>query len=210
MSAVSGMCVRQPTRRLESCRHRHGVELAGRVDVALVRSRPVSTGSKLLVIGGRSGVGKSSVAFALHDQLAVERVRHAVIEGDALDLAWPAPWEHRLAERNLAAVWMNYRALGYDRLVYTNTMSVLHAGELAAAMGDDPVVTAILLTADDSTARARLACREHGDSLAAHVQRSDAAARVLQDRVPLDVHRLSTDGRDAVHVAREIRGLWLG
>ncbi len=78
----------------------------GRVDVALVRSRLVSTGSKLLVIGGRSGVGKSSVAFALHDQLAVERVRHAVIEGDALDLAWPAPWEHRLAERNLAAVWM--------------------------------------------------------------------------------------------------------
>jgi ABC-type glutathione transport system ATPase component len=202
--------VRQPTRRLEWCCHRHGVELAGRVDAALVRSRLVSTGSNLLVIGGRSGVGKSTVAFALHAQLAAERVRHAVIEGDALDLAWPAPWEHRLAERNLAAVWVNYRALGYDLLVYTNTMSVLHAGELAAAMGDYPVVTAILLTADDSTARARLARREHGDSLAAHVQRSDAAARVLQEMTPLDVHRLSTDGRDAVHIAREVRGLWLG
>ena len=170
----------------------------------------MGTGSKLLVIGGRSGVGKSSVAFALHDQLAAGQVRHAVIEGDALDLAWPAPWQHRLAERNLAAVWMNYRELGYHRLVYTNTMSVLHAGELAAAMGDDPVVTAILLTADDSTARARLASREQGDSLAVHVERSDAAARVLEESLPPDVHRLSTVGRDAVHVAREIRGLWLG
>ena len=93
------------------------------------------SGSRLLVIGGRSGVGKSSVAFALHDLLAADRVRHAVIEGDALDLAWPEPWEHRLAERNLAAMWSNYRALGHHRLVYTNTVSVLHADALAAAMG---------------------------------------------------------------------------
>lgn len=169
----------------------------------------VSKGSRLLVIGGRSGVGKSSVAFTLHDQLPAEGVRHAVIEGDVLDLAWPAPWEHRLAERNLAAVWSNYRALGYERLIYTNTMSVMHAGDLAAAMGDDPVVTAVLLTADDSTAQVRLAGREHGDSFTAHVERSDVAARVLDDNAARDVHRVGTDGRDVVEVARELRGLWL-
>jgi len=168
------------------------------------------SGSRLLVIGGRSGVGKSSVAFALHDLLAADRVRHAVIEGDALDLAWPEPWEHRLAERNLAAMWSNYRALAYHRLVYTNTVSVLHADALAAAMGDGPIVTAVLLTAADSTARARLAGREHGAALAAHVERSDAAARALDEGAAAHVHRVATDGRDVVDVAREVRGLWLG
>ena len=169
----------------------------------------MTTQSSLLVIGGRAGAGKSSVAFALHDQLSEERVRHAVIEGDFLDLAWPAPWAHRLAERNLAAVWSNYRQLGYERLVYTNTVSVLYADELAAAMGRDPVVTAVLLTADDSTARARLSGRQRGASLAAHVERSDAAARRLEDAVGHQVHRVPTEGRSVVDVARVVRGLWL-
>jgi len=168
----------------------------------------VSTDSKLLLIGGRSGVGKSSVAFALHDLLATEQVRHAVIEGDMLDLAWPAPWAHRLSERNLAAVWSNYRALGYERLIYTNTMSMLNADELAAAMACNPIVTAILLTADDSTAHTRLAGREHGDSLVTHVQRSAAAAREFERNVASDVHRVSTEGREVVYIAREIRSLW--
>lgn len=72
------------------------------------------TNSRVIFIGGRSGVGKSAASFALHDLLSDLDVRHAVIEGDALDLAHPAPWEHRLAERNLAAVWANYLEVGYD------------------------------------------------------------------------------------------------
>src|SRR6478735_7976519 len=114
-------------------------------------------GYELLVIGGRSGVGKSTAAFALHALLRADDVSHAVIEGDALDLAWPRPWEHRLSMRNLAAVWANYRDLGYRRLVYTNTVAVLEADELAAAMGGSPRVTCVLLTASDAVADARLA-----------------------------------------------------
>lgn len=167
-----------------------------------------STRSRLLLLSGRSGVGKSSVAFALHDLLVAARVRHAVVEGDLLDLAWPTPWEDRLAERNLGAMWSNYRDLGYDRLVYTNTVSVLHAAELAAAMGDDPVVTSVLLTADDRTARRRLARREQGTSLDVHVDRSDRAARLLATEAGPDVHRVATDDRDVVAVAGAVRDLW--
>lgn len=165
--------------------------------------------SHLLLLGGRSGVGKSSAAFALHDRLAADGVRHAVVEGDLLDLAWPVPWEHRLAERNLAAVWANYRDLGYERLIYTNTVSVLHADEIAAAMGDGPVVTSVLLTASDDVARTRLACRETGDALAAHVERSDAAARRLDGDAGSKVHRVSTDGRTVAEVAAILHDLWL-
>ena len=165
---------------------------------------PTSSSAEVLFIGGRSGVGKSSVANEIHAQLSAARVRHAVIEGDNLDLAYPPPWEHQLAERNLAAMWSNYRALGYRRLVYTNTVSVRFVAELTAAMGDDPRVTAVLLTASDETARARLGGREIGTALDAHVARSDRAARELEDLSPPWVHRVPTDDRPVAKVAAEL------
>ncbi|HEX7397800.1 MAG TPA: AAA family ATPase [Propionibacteriaceae bacterium] len=119
----------------------------------------------VLLIGGRSGSGKTQAASELHALLAREDVRHAVIEGDYLDLAHPTPWEHHLAERNLAAVWANYRELGYERLIFSNTIAPLQAAELAAAMGDDPVVTAVVLSASNDTVYARLAGRESGAEL---------------------------------------------
>ncbi|MDG6105561.1 adenylyl-sulfate kinase [Dactylosporangium aurantiacum] len=166
----------------------------------------------MLFLGGRSGVGKSSVAVELHTQLAAAGVRHCVIEGDNLDLAHPPPWEHHLAERNLAAMWANYRALGYRRLIYTNTVSVRQVDALTAAMGDAPHVTAVLLTSTDATARERLARREIGTALRQHVERSDAAARSLEALAPASVHRIPTDGRSVADIATEILALtgWHG
>lgn len=156
---------------------------------------------KILFIGGRSGVGKSTVAFALHDLLASKDVTHAVIEGDALDLAHPSPWRQRMAERNLAAVWSNYRDDGYHRLIYTNTVSVLEVDELAAAVGGDPDVTSVLLQATDATAKYRLERREHGDSLREHIERSTKAASFLEKKAAPSVHRIPTDGRTPEEIA---------
>ena len=41
--------------------------------------------SEVLLIGGRAGVGKSSVGNEVHVQLSAARVWHAFIEGDNLD-----------------------------------------------------------------------------------------------------------------------------
>jgi hypothetical protein len=60
--------------------------------------------SEVLLLAGRSRVGKSSVAFGYHDALRAAGVWHCVIDGDMLDMAYPTPWEHILAERNLAAM----------------------------------------------------------------------------------------------------------
>lgn len=162
--------------------------------------------SEVLFIGGRSGAGKSSVANELHAQLSVAGVQHCVIEGDNLDLAYPPPWEHGLAERNLAAIWANYRALGYRRMIYTNTASVFGTviGALTAAMGDQPRVTAVLLTCSDATARKRLAEREIGSALDSHVERSDLMAGRLDAQVPASVHRVPTDDRGVSDIAAEI------
>ncbi|WP_277212656.1 ATPase [Isoptericola croceus] len=165
--------------------------------------------SELLLVSGRSGVGKSSAAFALHDLLAAEGIKHAVIEGDALGLAWPEPWEHRLAARNLAAVWANYRDLGYRRLIYTNTVAILEADEIAAAMGDQPHVTSVLLTASDGTVQSRLSRREDGESLRTHIERSATAAAILDERSSANVHRVSTDDRTTSDVAASLRSLWI-
>jgi hypothetical protein len=138
-------------------------------------------------------------------------VKHCLIEGDNLDQAWPVPWEqgHDLAERNLAAMWTNYRALGYRKMIYTNTASVRPEviDSLVAAMGDHPEVTAVLLTATDATARQRLAGREIGSAYELHVTRSDRAAVELAVRAPAWVHRVATDGRPVEELAAEVIAL---
>jgi hypothetical protein len=78
-----------------------------------------------LLIGGRSGSGKSSVAHEIHKQLSSAGVMHACVEGDNLDLAYPPPWGRGLAEQNLAA------------------------------LGSSVSITAVLLTARDATIRGR-------------------------------------------------------
>jgi broad-specificity NMP kinase len=163
--------------------------------------------TQVLLIGGRSGSGKTQAASELHALLAREDVRHAVIEGDYLDLAHPTPWEHHLAERNLAAVWANYRELGYERLIYSNTIAPLQAAELAAAMGDDPVVTAVVLSASNDTVYARLAGRESGAELLEHLRRSEAAAARLDEECTPEVIRIDTNSRTSPEVVEHIRSL---
>lgn len=174
-----------------------------------MKPEPTPERSEVLLIGGRSGVGKTSLAAELHHQLSLKQVKHAVIEGDHLDLAWPPPWEYGLAERNLAAIWQNYRALGYRRLIYTNTVSVLQGAELARAMNDDPVLRAVLLTATDDTARARLRGREIGAGLEAHVEKSRQRAAELGQQTPAWVQRLGTDGRTIGELGAHVLN-WLG
>lgn len=165
----------------------------------------------VLFLGGRSGVGKTSLALEIHAQLSAADVRHCLIEGDNLDQAWPVPWQqgHELAEQNLAAMWANYRALGYQKLIYTNTASVRPEviDSLVTAMGDNPEVTAVLLMASDETARQRLAVREIGTTYDLHVTRSDRAAAELSALAPAWVHRVVTDNRPVAELAAEVIAL---
>lgn len=167
--------------------------------------------SHVLFVGGRSGVGKSTAALTLHELLIARDVEHAVIEGDYLDLAHPAPHlaypSAELAERNLAFMWAGYRSLGYRRLIYTNTAAVLTLPELVAAMGDDPLVTAVLLRGGDEPVRARLRARNHGTP----DPTSEARGRAMQVRLdadaPATVHRVDTDHLDPTAVAGRLLDL---
>lgn len=167
--------------------------------------------SQVLFIGGRSGAGKTTGAIALHERLKASRVHHAVLEGDYLDLAHPAPHlafaDAKLAERNLRALWANYRELGYRRLIYTNTASVLSVESLAEAMGDDPEVTAVLLRAGDRSAAQRLNERAQGSVSQHDLDRSAATATLLDAKAPGSVHRLDTDRLGPAEVAARLAEL---
>lgn len=166
-------------------------------------------GGEVLFIGGCAGVGKTSVAAEVHAQFAAARIRHCLIEGDNLDMAWPAPWEQGLglAEANLAAMWRSYQASGYSRLIYTNTAVVFPdvIDRLLAALGGDLGVHAVLLQASSETVARRLAQREIGSALEEHFTRSQRAAVELEAAAPAWVRRIDTDRRSVAEVARSVQ-----
>jgi hypothetical protein len=166
--------------------------------------------SEVLLIGGRAGVGKTSVGWEVSARLRAAQVAHAVLDGDFLGQVHPAPDgdPHRVAvgERNLAAVWGNYAELGYQRLVYTNTVSVLAEteGMFRRAMGDGVRIVRVLLTATDETAEQRLTGRELGSELGQELRNSARKARMLDARAPADTLRVVTDGRTVIDIATEV------
>jgi hypothetical protein len=161
-----------------------------------------------LLIGGRAGVGKSTLGWEVSAQLQDLQVAHAHVEGDNLDQIFPAPEgdpsRSGITEANLAALWRNYTAAGCRRLIYTNTVSVLEPDLIARAMGGEPRLTLVLLTAEESTARQRLAGREIGSRFEPHVARSAKMAVYLEDTAPASVLRIRTDGRTVTETAREV------
>ncbi len=164
--------------------------------------------TEALFIGGRSGVGKTSVGTELHRQLSLSAITHCLIEGDNLDLAFPVPSEQglQIAELNLAAMWANYRTAGYLRLIYTNTASVRAdvLDDLVQALDDDPVVRAVLLTANDAVAEARLREREIGSAFDWHLARSRETAQELDEKAPDWVWRINTDNAGVSEITHEI------
>ncbi|CAL9478050.1 hypothetical protein SUDANB140_02989 [Streptomyces sp. enrichment culture] len=163
----------------------------------------------LLLIGGGSGVGKSTVGHEVSAMLRDAGTAHCLIEGDGMDHIHPAPGgdPHRTAvtERNIAAVWANYAALGQRRLIYTNTVSILESQMIGRAMGGDEVrVTCVLLTAGEATVRQRLAGRETGSQLGVHIERSLRMGRRLAEEAPVGTVRVPTDGRAVQDIAAQV------
>ncbi|MFD8125318.1 hypothetical protein ACFV3T_30420 [Streptomyces albidoflavus] len=141
--------------------------------------------TEVLLIGGRSGVGKSAVGQEVAVLLRRADVAHAVIEGDLLDQVHPAPPDD------------------------PRRTEVTRTG--LAAPG--PVrVTAVLLTAGHAAAEERLRGRERGSELELHLRRSAYAARRLDAQAPEGTVRVATDGRGVREVAAEVAALtgWLG
>ncbi len=162
----------------------------------------------MLFIGGRSGAGKSTVGWEVCAQLDAAGVAHCYLEGDFLGQVFPPPAgdpdRAQITLDNLAAMWRNFSLRGYRRLVYTNTVSVLYADELAVALRAPTRITRVLLTASDEVAHRRLTARELGSELDVHLARSARAAARLEQEAPPSAVRIDTDGRTVTDIAAEV------
>ncbi|MEE1739360.1 hypothetical protein PUR49_23015 [Streptomyces sp. BE147] len=165
---------------------------------------------EVLLIGGRAGVGKTTVGWEVSDRLRAAGTAHAIVEGDYLGQVHPAPAgdPHRsaLTEANLTAVWHNYAALGHHRLIYTNTVSVLSdsAPMFTRALGPRVRIIRVLLTATDDTVHGRLSGREIGSGLDRELANSARKSRILDAQAPPDTARVATDGRTVPEIAAEV------
>ncbi|MEV2212935.1 hypothetical protein AB0H86_16030 [Streptomyces sp. NPDC050997] len=166
--------------------------------------------AEVLLIGGRAGVGKTTVGWEVSALLRTAAVPHAVIDGDFMGQVHPAPEgdpdRSEITESNLRAVWANFAQRGYRRLIYTNTVSVLPeaTGMFERAMGTEARIIRVLLTASDATARERLVGRELGSELEKELEGSVRKARLLDERAPAGTVRVVTDSRLVVDIAREV------
>lgn len=163
-----------------------------------------SKGIKVLLLGGRSGVGKTTVSYEISHQLQERDVAHALIDGDNLDAVYPKPENFDPTWSNLAAIWRNYRALGHHRMIYVNTVSVLEEERVRGAIGDDVEIMGVLLTSSHATVAERLGQREIGSTLEFHLERSSAASVHLEKTAGEWVHRVPTDGRSVQEIAESI------
>ncbi|MFE5326765.1 hypothetical protein ACFRCG_10295 [Embleya sp. NPDC056575] len=166
--------------------------------------------AEVLLMGGRAGVGKTTVGWEVSAILRAVAVSHAVIDGDFMGQVHPAPEgdpnRSEITGRNLTAVWENFARLGYCRLIYTNTASVLPetTGMFERAMGAGVRITRVLLTASDVTAGERLVGRELGSELEQELEGGVRMARLLDQRACAGTVRVVTDGRPVVDIAREV------
>lgn len=162
---------------------------------------------QVLLVAGRSGVGKTSVAAEASELLQAAGVAHCLIDGDNLDAAYPKapedPHGTALTEANLRALWTNYAAIGHSRVIYVNTVSVLEVAMVLRAVGGR-TARGVLLTATEATAASRLTGREIGSALERHLQRSAVMAAHLESEAGAEVARVPTDGRRVADVATTV------
>ncbi|WPF81498.1 adenylyl-sulfate kinase [Sanguibacter sp. 4.1] len=176
---------------------------------------------QILLLGGASGTGKTTVGWELSAILEQRCVAHCVIDGDTLGHIFPAPpgdpSRSRIVERNLASVWSGFAEVGQTRLIYTNTVSVLEeemirravrassaGGVVSSEVEIEVEFTSVVLVAGARTVAQRLARRETGDRVDLHIDRSLRAAMLLQQRASESVVVISTDGRAVEDVALEV------
>jgi adenylylsulfate kinase len=152
-----------------------------------------------LLISGTVGVGKSSTAEAIGQELTQQEVPHAVIDLDDIRRSWPVPpddpFNQQVELRNLTGLVANFVAAGAELIILAGVVeSSADRLRYAAAVGMPLTVCRLVL--DLPTIRGRLTTR-HADSVPArdwHLDRSGVLDAIL-------------DAAEVEDVVVDVRGL---
>ncbi|MEO1591636.1 MAG: AAA family ATPase [Cyanobacteria bacterium J06632_22] len=163
----------------------------------------------LLLISGPIGVGKSTVAGEVSDQLAEQAISHTFIDFDQLRYTYPRPADDRfgsqLACLHLRDIWRNCFGTGSRNLIISSVIETQEDVNAIQQVIPSSTVTVCQLRATLATLRARVQKREMGQGLAWHLQRTAELVEILAGEVPKDFE-IATDDRTVGEIAAEIVG----
>ena len=136
----------------------------------LIATPPVRQGAHvttpLLWLIGPSGVGKSSVGWAIFSGLYRGGIKSGYVDLDQLGLCYPQPADdpdnHRVKAANLAVVWPTYRKHGARCLIVCGGAEVASLVPVYIAQVPDTEPTLVRLRASHATLRERILARGRG------------------------------------------------
>ena len=180
---------------------------------------------RLIIIYGRAGSGKTSVANEMSEQLKRLDIRHAHIDGDNLDAMYPEEPAADMLLPNIAAMWANYYHLrGVDRLIISGTAVAMEMDRISRALEwacSEPNLAvmknkiegmpaasvngrAFILQVSDGVAEKRLKRREVGSELEKTLASSRKMSAVLEEEVGGWARRVLAENREVREIALDI------
>lgn len=161
----------------------------------------------LLIISGPVGVGKTSTAEEVSNQLVGQEIAHTLIDLDTLAETYPRPQDDTygswLALQNLKAMWKNCYEAGSKNIVMARVIEKIK--DRQAIENAIPLASSIVceLTASDETLIRRVKKREIGTGYEWHKARSLELSQQLSEHSVADF-KVSTDDRSVEEIAAEI------
>ena len=166
------------------------------------------TGTRVLVVNGTMGAGKTKVAAVVSDLLREREVPHVWIDVDVLCQTWPPPqgdpYDQELVFANLTAIAPNIAARGLRHVVLARVVEDPVDRQRYEVAFDGADVSLVRVRADEATRDARLTVREpEGYWRDLALARTRELHDVLES-LDLDDAVVDNDGRSARAVAAEV------
>ena len=164
--------------------------------------------TRVLVVNGTVGAGKTTVAEVVADLLRERGVPYGWVDVDALRRAYPTasddPFGQAVALDHLHAMAGVFARRGYRHLVLAEVIERVQDRELYERAFDGAELTVVRLTAPEEQRRARIDRRERDAWRAWHLDRTVELDRILADAGVDDAVVANDDGRDLRDVAADV------
>ncbi len=177
---------------------------------SICMAKPLPT--RVLVINGTMGAGKTTVAAAVGDLLRERGARYAFIDGDALCQTEPPPDDDRFNQRllfaNLTAMAPQYFHAGYGLIVISQVVEDTEDRDRYATAfasdGGPADVTIVRVSASEATRMARIDQREPEGYWRDFGRARSAELEDILDDLQLDDAVVANDERDRLETAAEV------